>query len=141
MNRVHPPGCELNELTGSRFTRRGQVIGMRGAAGVAANTPEAIMAATREMLEELVLRNGLDRSDVAAAFFTLTPDLNAAFPAAAARAMGWTDVPLMCAQEIPVPGAPPSIVRVLLLVNRNGPATHVYLGRAKALRPDLAAGE
>jgi chorismate mutase len=112
--------------------------GIRGAAGVGANTREAILDATSQLLAEIVQRNGLDAAEVVSALFTLTPDLNAAFPAAAARALGWVDVPLMCAQEIPVPDALPSIVRVLLLVERTKPVHHVYLGRARGLRPDLA---
>ena len=112
--------------------------GIRGAAGVGSNTKEAILEATRSLLVEIVQRNHLDPADVVSALFTLTPDLNAAFPAAAARAIGWVDVPLMCAQEIPVPEALPSIVRVLLLVERDDPVHHVYLGHARGLRPDLA---
>jgi chorismate mutase len=112
--------------------------GIRGAAGVGANTKEAILAATGQLLAEIVRRNRLDSASVVSALFTLTPDLNAAFPAAAARILGWHDVPLMCAQEIPVPDALPSIVRVLLLVERDDPIQHVYLGRARGLRPDLA---
>jgi chorismate mutase len=112
--------------------------GIRGAAGVTANTKEAILEATCTLLQEIVQRNHLDPAEVVSALFTLTPDLNAAFPAAAARTMGWVDVPLICAQEIPVPEASPSIVRVLLLVNRDHPVQHVYLGSARGLRPDLA---
>jgi chorismate mutase len=113
--------------------------GIRGANEITANTKEAILEATRSLLVELVQRNHLDPAEVVSALFTLTPDLNAAFPAAAARALGWEDVPLMCAQEIPVPEALPSIVRVMLLVERDDPVYHVYLGRARELRPDLAA--
>lgn len=116
--------------------------GIRGAASIEANTPTAILSATRDMLQEIVRRNSVQPSDIVAALFTLTPDLNAAFPAAAARdpdtGLGWRDVPMMCAQEIPVPGALPGIVRVLLFVERTGPVHHVYLGRARSLRPDLA---
>jgi chorismate mutase len=112
--------------------------GIRGAAGVGANTKEAILEATGQLLSEIIRRNRLASAEVVSALFTLTPDLNAAFPAAAARALGWVDVPLMCAQEIPVPEALPSVVRVLLLVERVDPVHHVYLGRARGLRPDLA---
>jgi chorismate mutase len=111
--------------------------GIRGAAGVTSNTKEAILEATRSLLLEIVQRNRLATTDVVSALFTLTPDLNAAFPAAAARAIGWVDVPLICAQEIPVPEAIPSIVRVLLWVEREDPVHHVYLGTARSLRPDL----
>ncbi len=112
--------------------------GIRGANGVRANTKEAILEATSQLLAEIVERNHLDATEVVSALFTLTPDLNAAFPATAARTIGWVGVPLMCAQEIPVPGAVPAIVRVLLLVDRSQPVHHVYLGRAQELRPDLA---
>jgi chorismate mutase len=105
---------------------------------VAGNTRADILLATSELLVEMVRRNDFQPHQIVAALFTLTPDLNAAFPAAAARAMGWTDVPLMCAQEIPVPDALPSIVRVLLLVEGTETAQHVYLGAARPLRPDLA---
>jgi chorismate mutase len=112
--------------------------GIRGAASVAENTPQAILAATRTLLAEIMQRNNLQPQEVVSALFTLTPDLNAAFPAAAARQLGWRDVPLLCAQEIAVPGAPPRIVRVLLHVDRNEIVHHVYLGEAAKLRPDLA---
>lgn len=116
------------------------VRGIRGATGVEANEPRAIERAVREMLERAVAENGVKVADVAAAFFTATPDLDADFPARAARQMGWTSVPLLCAQEIAVPGAPPRIVRVLLLVNTDlgqEDVRHVYLGEATKLRPDL----
>lgn len=116
--------------------------GIRGAAAVAENSAPAILAATRSLLEEIVRRNHLAVPEIVSALFTLTPDLNAAFPAKAARELGWGDVALMCAQEIAVPGAPGRIVRVLLLVERDCPVEHVYLGEAAVLRPDLApAGE
>jgi chorismate mutase len=113
--------------------------GIRGAAGVRSNSRHDILEATKAMLEEIVRLNDLEQDSVVSAIFTLTPDLNAVFPAAAAREMGWLDVPLMCAQEIAVPDAPPSIVRVLLLVDRDAPVHHVYQGEALRLRPDLAA--
>jgi chorismate mutase len=85
----------------------------------------------------------LDPTDLAAAFFTVTPDLTAAYPAKAARQMGWGSVPLMCAQEIPVIGSLPLCIRVLLTWNT--PLTqkdikHIYLNKAIVLRPDLVAG-
>ncbi len=116
------------------------VRGIRGATGVGANDPQAIERAVREMLDRVVAENGVKAEDVAAAFFTATPDLDADFPARAARQMGWTSVPLLCAQEIAVPGAPPRIIRVLLLVNTDlaqEDVRHVYLGEATKLRPDL----
>jgi len=117
------------------------VRGIRGAVRVASNDQGEIFARTRELLGAMVEANRVRPNDVAAAFFTLTPDLDAAFPAAAARAMGWTDVPMMCASEVAVPGALDRVVRVLLLVNSRlapGAVRHQYLGDARCLRPDLA---
>ena len=121
------------------------IRGIRGANGVAENTPAAILAATRELLLAIVEANpGLRPEDVASIFFTLTPDLNATYPAYAARQLGWVDVPLLGAQEVAVPDATPRIVRVLVHWNTDRPQQairHVYLGRAARLRPDLARGE
>jgi chorismate mutase len=112
---------------------------IRGAATVAGNTAGDISAATQAMLQEIMAANHLSPQSIISAIFTLTPDLNAAFPAAAARSLGWTDVPMMCAQEIPVPGALAKVVRVLIHADTNEPAHHVYQGGAVALRPDWAA--
>ncbi|MCX8067172.1 MAG: chorismate mutase [Anaerolineae bacterium] len=115
--------------------------GIRGATTVDTNSPEAILSATRELLQALVAANGLDPADLAGAIFTVTSDLNAAFPAQAARELGWTYVPLLCAQEIDVPGALPGCIRVLLLWNTDklpSEIVHVYLRGARNLRPDLA---
>lgn len=114
--------------------------GLRGAITVAANTASAIQEATEELLRELCARNAIDTAEIASAWFTVTPDLDADFPAYAARRLGWTAVPLMCAQEIPVPGALPMVVRVLLYYNTDLPQAamhHVYLRGAVALRRDL----
>jgi monofunctional chorismate mutase len=113
---------------------------IRGAATVRGNTADDIKAATQAMLEEITCANSLSTTQIVSAIFSLTPDLNAAFPAAAARAIGWTDVPMMCAQEIPVPGALPMVVRVLIHADvPAGAVQHVYQGGAVALRPDWAA--
>jgi chorismate mutase len=112
---------------------------IRGAATTAGNTPADISTATQAMLQEIMAANYLSPQQIISAIFTLTPDLNAAFPAAAARALGWTDVPMMCAQEIPVPGALAKVVRVLIHADTDQPAHHIYLGGARALRPDWAA--
>ena len=88
--------------------------------------------------------NGLETPAIISAFFTVTTDLNAAFPASAARALGWLDVPLLDAQEIEVPGAMPRVVRVLLHVDTDltrRDIQHVYLDGAVALRPDIPQGE
>jgi chorismate mutase len=116
--------------------------GVRGATTAAENTREAILAATRELLEEIVAANDLFSEDVASVFFTLTHDLNAEYPALAAREMGWIDVPLLCAQEIDKPTALPQTIRVLLHWNTTVPQSeisHIYINGAEALRPDQAA--
>ena len=91
--------------------------GIRGATTADANTDEAIYSATRDMLQELINVNGIDQEQVAAAYFTVTPDLNAAFPAAAARQLGWNEVALMCSTEIPVPDSLGPCIRVMILYN------------------------
>ena len=114
--------------------------GVRGATTAAANTPEAILSATRELLETLVAANDLAPSDLASGIFTTTPDLNAAFPARAARELGWTEVALLCTHEMEVPGGLPRCIRVLLHWNTDKAAsevTHVYLKEARSLRPDV----
>lgn len=115
--------------------------GIRGATTAAANTPEAILEATRELLAALTTGNALVPDDIASAFFTVTDDLDAVHPARAARQLGWEGVALLCAREIPVPGDVPRCIRVLLHINTEQPASalrHVYLGAAATLRPDLA---
>jgi len=117
------------------------VRGIRGAINIADNTKEEILSKSRELLEAIVKANKVRAADIATAIFTLSPDLNADFPAYAARQMGWRDVPLMCARELDVPGAMARVIRVLLLVNSRIPASkikHQYLGDTPQLRPDLA---
>jgi chorismate mutase len=114
---------------------------LRGATTVAANDPEAIVAATQELLATLLARNDVAHEDLVSLVFTATPDLSAEFPAAAARRIGISDVPLLCAQEIDVPGAIPRCVRVLVHLYTSRDLTslrHVYLGDARQLRTDLA---
>jgi chorismate mutase len=116
------------------------VRGIRGAVQAAANTREAIHAATMALLKAMARANRVRRADIAAAFFTVTDDLDADFPAHAARRLGWTDVPLLCMREMHVPGSMPRVVRVLLLVNtRKSQAAmgHAYIGAAAVLRPDV----
>jgi len=113
--------------------------GVRGATTAEKNTAEAILAATRELLVLIIEANDLEVEDVASAIFTTTPDLTAAFPARAAREMGWRDVALLDAQEIPVPGSLERCIRVLIHWNTDKSAAeiqHVYLKDAQALRPD-----
>jgi len=121
------------------------VRGIRGATVAEANLPETIHKATQDLLLAILSANpGLQPTDIASVFFTVTDDLNAAYPARSARDLGWDQVPLMCAQEIPVPGSLPRCIRVLLHWNTDLPASairHVYLGAAAALRPDLIVGD
>jgi chorismate mutase len=115
-------------------------LGIRGAINVENNTETAILAAARQLLQEVITQNQINPADLAAAIFTVTKDLNAAYPARAARELGWNHVPLMCMQEMDVPGSLPSCLRVLLLWNSEkniNQIQHVYLGSARALRPDL----
>lgn len=117
--------------------------GIRGATTVERNEREAMLVATTELLQAIVLRNELDIGDIASAIFTVTDDLDAAFPALAARTLGWTAVPLMCAREISVPGSLEKCIRVLLHVNTERGAAemqHVYLHRAVSLRPEFGMG-
>jgi len=103
------------------------------------NTEEAIIAATKELLQNMIKANEVDIGDIACILFTTTSDLNAAFPAAAARALGWTRVPLLCGHEMNVPGSLSSCLRVLVLFNtdkKNEDIVHVYLGAAETLRDE-----
>ncbi|HKD42215.1 MAG TPA: chorismate mutase [Myxococcaceae bacterium] len=114
--------------------------GIRGATTAAENTAASILEATAELLSRLTSANQIEIEDTAAIFFTATPDLDATFPARAARDLGYVNVPLMCSQEIPVPEAPPRCIRVLMLVNTSKgieEMVHVYLRGAASLRSDL----
>jgi len=121
------------------------VRGIRGAITVDIDDAGLIRAAARELLEEILRRNQItDFDDVISAVFTTTHDLCAAFPAEAARAMGMGQVPLLCAQEIPVPGSMPRCIRVLLHINTDRTPKeieHVYLRDAQKLRPDLKSAQ
>jgi chorismate mutase len=111
--------------------------GIRGATTSTANTREAILEATTEMLDRLIEANALDKETIGAALFTTTRDLNADFPAVAARLLGWTEIALMCSHEMDVPGALPSCIRVMVLVNTDkkpGDIVNVYLRGAVNLR-------
>ncbi len=118
------------------------VRGIRGATTATTNSREAILDATSELLEHLVRANGVRREDVVSAIFSTTPDLNAEFPAVAARAAGWTDIALLCTHEMNVPGSLLRCVRILLHVNTEraqNELEHIYLRGAHILRPDLAS--
>jgi chorismate mutase len=118
------------------------VRGVRGATTVARNDAAEIVARTLELLRLLVELNSIEPSDVASTVFTVTEDLDAEFPAMAARALpGWADVPLLCAREVPVPGSPALCVRVLLHWNTDrvqGEVRHAFLRGARELRPNWA---
>jgi chorismate mutase len=111
--------------------------GLRGATQISGNTVEAMEDAVVELCKEIERRNGIGPSDVVWAIFTVTHDIDADFPARAARVAGWSAVPMICSREIPVPGSLPLTVRVLLHVDGDGPRNHVYLRGAQVLRPDL----
>src|SRR5579884_591755 len=116
--------------------------GIRGATTVDDNSRDAILAATRELLNLMAERNQLDTEEIASIFFTVSDDLDGEHPALAARQLGWIDVALLCAREIPVPGGMPRCVRVLLHVNTTKSQKelhHVYLREAAALRPGWAS--
>jgi chorismate mutase len=113
--------------------------GIRGATTADENTPQAILDATRELLEQIIAANGVRADDVASILLTTTPDLDAAFPAQAARELGWQGVALLCGHEMAVPGALERCIRLLIHWNTEKSAAairHVYLKGAQALRPD-----
>jgi len=117
------------------------VRAIRGAIQVEANTAEAIASGTKELLSEILRANGLSVDQVISVLLTATPDLNAAFPAAAAREVGFESTPLLCAVEIDVPGALIKVVRAMFTVESDLKASeisHIYLAGAKALRRDIA---
>ncbi len=116
-----------------------RTFAIRGAITAAENTSDAILEATVELLKTLLADNKLDRTDLISLLFTVTPDLNQAFPAKAARDIGITDVALMCATEIPVAGALQKCVRVMMHVHccNDFQPKHCYLRAARSLRPDL----
>jgi chorismate mutase len=117
------------------------VRAIRGATQVEENSASAIAAGTKELLAEILRSNNLEVGQVISVLLTATPDLNAAFPAAAAREVGFESTPLLCAVEIDVPGALQRVVRAMVTVETSASMTeisHIYLGGAKALRRDIA---
>jgi len=115
--------------------------GVRGATTADANTREAILKATLQLLALMIRQNGIRPEDVASAIFTVTKDLDAEFPALAARQLGWLNVALLCGYELDVPGALPRCIRVLVHWNTSKSAdeiVHVYIKGAANLRPDLS---
>ncbi len=119
--------------------------GIRGATTVTADQSDLILEATRELLEAIVAANQAMRpEDIGSAIFTVTDDIAATFPAQAARQMGWSMVPMMCAREIPVPNSLPRAIRVLVHWNTETPQSeikHIYLRDAVKLRPDIVAAQ
>jgi len=122
-----------------------RVRGVRGATTASANTREAVLEATRELLQEILKLNQIDDpEDIASILFTTTPDLTATFPAEASREIGLQLVPLLCASEIAVPGRLTSCIRVMLHLNTTkslAQIIHVYLREAKSLRPDIHSAQ
>ena len=117
------------------------VRAIRGAIQVAANERQEILDGTAELVTEVMKRNGLSTDEVISVIFSATPDLRAEFPALAARALGFQEVPLLCCTEIDVPGAMPRVVRLMMHVDtplRRADVQHVYLRGASALRLDIA---
>ncbi|WP_028309536.1 chorismate mutase [Desulfitibacter alkalitolerans] len=117
------------------------VRGIRGAISVRKDTPDEVLSATKQLLLEIVTRNQIEVQDIASIYFTVTQDLISCFPAAGARELGWTFVPLLCSVEIPVIGSDKKLVKVLMHVNtlkKQEEIIHIYLKKAKRLRPDLS---
>jgi len=120
-----------------------RLFALRGAITVDRNDAEEILSATNELMHELMVRNELEPSALVSCLFTLTQDLDAEFPAKAARRMGLSAVPLMCAREVPVPGSLPRVIRVLVhyYAEEGHAPRHVYLRAARALRADLESAQ
>jgi len=130
----------------SQTGNAGQLVvrGIRGAVDASENSAEEILEKSEYLLREILQKNQVDAEAIGAIFFSMTPDLDAAFPAAAARQIGLTRVPLFSSVEVDVPGALPRIIRILVLANLDRSQKeifHVYLGEARKLRPDLVAEE
>jgi chorismate mutase len=110
---------------------------LRGAITVEANDADHILSATEELMRELMVRNELEHDDIISCIFTCTGDLDAEFPAVAARNFGFSDVPLLCAREMQVPGSLPRVIRLLMHCYSAVEPSHVYLREAVSLRKDL----
>jgi chorismate mutase len=120
-----------------------RLFALRGATSVERNDARQILDATSELMEAISERNGLTPENAVSCIFTVTNDLDAEFPAVAARGVGFARVPLLCAREIPVPGSMERVIRVLIhyYADEAHQPVHVYLGEAKALRADLDAAQ
>ena len=138
MSRRALPGC------GGEPAEMKAVRGIRGAVTVDRDSPEEIIARTSDLLKRMVSENGVDEEDIIHIMFTSTPDITSAFPATAARLLGWVDTPLISAVEVDVTGSLDRCVRILMTAHSSRAKReirHIYLGRAKELRPDLASRE
>lgn len=116
------------------------VRAIRGATTVEKNDADEILNETQKLLNEMAQKNGIVEEDIISIIFTVTQDLNAAFPAVAARNLGWTSVALMCMNEIDVPGSLKNCIRIMIHINTNksnDDIKHIYLNGAKVLRPDI----
>ncbi len=122
---------------------RQRLFAVRGAAQASANEPAEIRAATEELMRELIERNGLEPEAMVSCLFTATDDLDAEFPAVAARDLGLDGVPLLCCREIPVPGSMPRVIRVMLhfYAPEGHVPAHAYIGAAQKLRADLESAQ
>jgi chorismate mutase len=120
-----------------------RLFALRGANSVERNEADAILDATDRLIREMMERNALAPDAMVSCIFTLTDDLNAEFPAVAARRLGLDQVPLLCAREVPVPGSMPRVIRALLhyYAPDGHEPRHVYLGEARALRADLESAQ
>jgi chorismate mutase len=138
-----PPFAGCAARAAARILRRMKLRALRGATTVEANESEAILSATEELVREVMERNRLDAEQMVSCIFTCTNDLDAEFPAVAARGMGLSAVPLLCAREIDVPDALPNVIRLLLhcYMDPEAEAKHVYLREAVSLRKDLQGAQ
>jgi len=120
-----------------------RLFALRGANSVERNDAESILAATDRLMRELIARNSLSPAAIVSCIFTMTADLDAEFPAVAARAIGLDSVPLLCAREVPVAGSLPRVIRVLVhyYAEQGHVAQHVYLGETHVLRRDLHSAQ
>lgn len=118
------------------------VRAVRGATTINHNTADEIISGTLEVLTEILKENSIDVEDIISVFFTVTRDIDAEFPAVAARKLGMTDIALLCTYEIDVPGSMEKCIRVMLHFNtdkKNSDIRHIYLKEARKLRPDLSS--
>jgi chorismate mutase len=138
-----PPHPEAASAIWQAASPMARLHALRGATTVDRNEAEAITGATEWLMREIMKRNDLRPDDVVSCIFTLTDDLDAEFPAVAARNLGFNHVPLLCAREIPVPDALPRVIRVLMhyYADDEHQTKHVYLGEARRLRSDLEAAQ